>query len=73
VNLFSDILGGTLTTAAGGEIVVNGATLDGTSGHVVTNSGTFTVKTGWRWLRMVWSPTAPERFDECVPNFLLVP
>jgi fibronectin-binding autotransporter adhesin len=46
VNLFSDVVGGTLTTAAGGEIIANGATLNGSGGHVVTNSGTFTVQSG---------------------------
>ena len=46
VHILSDILGGTLTTAASGEILGSNATLDGTGGHVVTNSGTFTVLAG---------------------------
>ena len=40
--LAATISGGTLTTVGSGIIILDGATLDGTAGHVVTNGGAIT-------------------------------
>jgi hypothetical protein len=39
----STVSGGTLKTASGGEILIQGGTLDGSNGHTVTNTGSVEV------------------------------